>query len=186
MVLGYLPSRNIALNLNPNSNPNPKHNLGANFLGGNCPGTEWNINETSEFAVELRKTEEKDKVIENSYAMFQIREAVDLSQMFFKIGLLKSFANFLGKHQCWSLFSIKLQGWKGLELYYKETPTLVFPCEICEIFNNTFFFVTPPVAAFQSFLLWLAFCLKQVAEKKAFASEMCHLHNWNSPNRDPP
>ena len=23
-------------------------------------------------------------------------------------------------------------------------------------------------------------------EKKAFPSEMCHSHDWNSPNRDPP
>ena len=32
-----------------------------------------------------------------------------LSQMFFKIGVLKNFVNFTGKHLCWSLFLIKLQ-----------------------------------------------------------------------------
>ena len=32
-----------------------------------------------------------------------------LSQMFFKIVVLKNFANFIGKHQCWSIFLIKLQ-----------------------------------------------------------------------------
>ena len=31
-------------------------------------------------------------------------------QMFFKIGALKNFANFNGKHLCWCLFLIKLQG----------------------------------------------------------------------------
>ena len=31
-----------------------------------------------------------------------------LSQMFFKIGILKYFTNFTGKHLCWSLFLIKL------------------------------------------------------------------------------
>ena len=31
------------------------------------------------------------------------------SQMFFKIGALKNFAMFTGKHLCWSLFVIKLQ-----------------------------------------------------------------------------
>ena len=36
----------------------------------------------------------------NSYAMFQIREAVCRSQMFFKIGALKNFANFTGKQLC--------------------------------------------------------------------------------------
>ena len=30
-------------------------------------------------------------------------------QMFFKIGVLKNFANFRGKHLCWSFFVIKLQ-----------------------------------------------------------------------------
>ena len=27
----------------------------------------------------------------------------------------------------------------GLQLYLKETPAQVFPCEICEIFKNTYF-----------------------------------------------
>ena len=68
--------------------------------------------ETSEFAVELRKIEEKDDVMENSYAISQIREAISRSQMFFKTekGVLKNFANFPGKILCWSHFLIKLQG----------------------------------------------------------------------------
>ena len=56
--------------------------------------------ETSEFAVELPKIEEKDNVMENWYAIFQIREAVGRSQMFFKLGALKNFANFKRKIQC--------------------------------------------------------------------------------------
>ena len=59
---------------------------------------------TSEFALELCKIEENDKVMVNFYAMFQIRKAVGQSQMFFKLGVLKNFANFIGKHLCWSLF----------------------------------------------------------------------------------
>ena len=42
--------------------------------------------------------------------------------MFFKIGILKNFANF-------------------------ETPTQVFSYEICEIFKNNFLYRTSPVAA---------------------------------------
>ena len=49
------------------------------------------------------------------------------SQMIFKIGVLKNFANFTGKHLSWSLFSIKL------------TPTQLFSSEYCEIFKNSFF-----------------------------------------------
>ena len=55
--------------------------------------------ETSESAVELCKIEEKD-VMENLYAMFQIREAVGHSQMSVKIGALKIFANFTRKILC--------------------------------------------------------------------------------------
>ena len=44
-------------------------------------------------------------------------------KQFFKIGVLKDFANFTGKRQCWSLFLIK------------ETSAQVFSCEICEIFE---------------------------------------------------
>ena len=55
--------------------------------------------ETSESAVELCKIEEKD-VMENLYAMFQIREAVGHLQMFIKIGALKIFANFTRKILC--------------------------------------------------------------------------------------
>ena len=57
-----------------------------------------------EFALELCKIEENDKFMVNLYAIFQIRKAVSQSQMFFKLGVLKNFANFIGKHLCWSLF----------------------------------------------------------------------------------
>ena len=55
--------------------------------------------------------------------------------MFFKIGVLRNFANFIGKHLCWSIFNKVV----GLQLYSKETPTKVFSCKICETFKNTFF-----------------------------------------------
>ena len=48
-------------------------------------------------------------------------------QMFFQIGVLKNFANFIGKQLCCSLFLIKLQA-----------SSQVFSCKICEIFKNTY------------------------------------------------
>ena len=66
--------------------------------------------------------------------------------MFFKIGVLKSFANFTGKHLCWSLFLKNLQA-EGLQLHKSKTPTEVFFCEVCKIFKNTFSYRTPPVTA---------------------------------------
>ena len=54
------------------------------------------------------------------------------SEMFFKIGFLKNFANFTRK-SC------------GPTLL-KQTPSQVFYCLICEIFKNTFFYTVPPEA----------------------------------------
>ena len=53
--------------------------------------------------------------------------------MFFKIGVLKNFAKFTGKHLC--------------NFINKETPTQVFSCEFCEIFKNTVFHRTLPLDA---------------------------------------
>ena len=62
---------------------------------------------TSEFALKLRKVEEKVKVMENLYVMFQIREAIDCSEIFINVGVFKDFANFTGRHLRWNLFLIK-------------------------------------------------------------------------------
>ena len=35
----------------------------------------------------------------------------------------------------------------GLQLYYKETPTQVLPYEYCDIFKNSFFYISTSVAA---------------------------------------
>ena len=98
--------------------------------------------------------------------IFKVNNRSNLSQMFFKIAILKNFANFTGKDLYRSLFLIKLQtfccpwyhqkilgfltisAWiEGMQLCYKETPTVVFSCEIWEIFKSTFFYRTPPAAA---------------------------------------
>ena len=61
--------------------------------------------------------------------------------------VLKNFVNFTGKHLRWSLFLIKLQTWKPATLLKETSKQFIF-CEICEIFENTFFYRTPPVVAF--------------------------------------
>ena len=60
------------------------------------------------------------------------------SQMFFKISVLKRFANFTGKHLCWSLFLIKLQALRPATLLKKDSNTGVYLWNL-RIFNNTFF-----------------------------------------------
>ena len=63
------------------------------------------------------------------------------SKMFFKIGVLKNFTNFTGE-------SLEPHFNKVFnKLYKKETPTQLFPCEICNIFKNAFFYRTSPTAA---------------------------------------
>ena len=66
----------------------------------------------------------------------QIIEAV--VQVFFKIGVLKNFRNFTGKHPCWSLFLIKLQVLRPATLLKSNFDTGVsfyFPIHVkCRIF----------------------------------------------------
>ena len=58
--------------------------------------------------------------------------------MFSKIGALKNFAKFPGKHLCWNYFLINYRP-GGLGFYSKETPTQVLSCEYCKIFKKTYF-----------------------------------------------
>ena len=69
--------------------------------------------------------------------------------MFFKVGVLKNFANFANFLLCWSLFSIKFQV-SGLQPYRKRDPARLLFCEVYQIFKNTFFYRTPSVSAFES------------------------------------
>ena len=62
------------------------------------------------------------------------KEQKQAPEVFYEKGVFKNFPNFTGKHPCWSLFLIKLQA-LDLQLYLKETPTKVFSCEICKIFE---------------------------------------------------
>ena len=61
-----------------------------------------------------------------------------LSQMFFKIGILKNLTNFIKKYQCWSIFLTRLQAWRPVTLLKRDS-TKVFFCKICNISKNIFF-----------------------------------------------
>ena len=65
-------------------------------------------------------------------------------QVIFKIGVLKNFAAFTGKHLCWSLILVKLLAWFGATLLERDSHTGVFQWNLL-IFKNTFFYGTPPV-----------------------------------------
>ena len=54
-----------------------------------------------------------------------MKEAVVL-QMFFKIGILKNFANFTRYHLCWSLFLKMLHAFRPATLLRRDSNTDVF------------------------------------------------------------
>ena len=58
-------------------------------------------------------------------------------QMFFKIVILKSFANFTGKHLCWSLFFKNVQA-QGLQLYLKRLQHRCFPVRFTKFLKTAF------------------------------------------------
>ena len=55
------------------------------------------------------------------------------SHMFFKIGVLKNFANFTGKHLSWSLFLTKF-----FTDFIKNTPTQMFSVQFAEFLRTPF------------------------------------------------
>ena len=69
------------------------------------------------------------------------------SQMFFKIGVLKNFAIFTGKHLCWSLFLIQLQAQaQACKFIRKRLQHRCFPVNIAKFLKT---------ASFTEHLQWL-------------------------------
>ena len=83
-------------------------------------------------------------------------------QMFFKISVLKSFANFTGKHLCWSLFLIKLQ---ALDPHVTERwlQHRCFPVKFAKFLRTAFF---------QKHLQWLLLYFLQCAKKETFSKDL--------------
>ena len=77
--------------------------------------------------MEVRRATTSGQFSEADYK--QVRYRSSRSKIFFKIGVLINFGRL-----------------EGLQLYYKEIPTQMFSCESCEIFLNSFFYKTPPMA----------------------------------------
>ena len=78
-------------------------------------------------------------------------------KMFFKIGVLKSFTIFTGKHLCWSLFLIKLQAFM---LHKSRLHHRCFPVNIAKLLRTGFFL---------EYLLWLP--LKKVFHLSGASAE---------------
>ena len=62
------------------------------------------------------------------------------SQMFFKVGVLKSYAIFTGKHLRWSLFLIKFKSFRpAWNFIKKKLEHRYFPVNIAKILRTAFF-----------------------------------------------
>ena len=59
------------------------------------------------------------------------------SQIFFKIYVLKTLANFIGKHLCWSLLLLKLQTLRTATLL--KGASRRFPVKFANLLRATFF-----------------------------------------------
>ena len=66
--------------------------------------------------------------------------------MFYKIGVLKIFANVTGKHLCWSLFFNKVARLRPATLLKKRLQRRCFPVKFAT-FLRTSFYRAPLVAA---------------------------------------
>ena len=92
-----------------------------------------------------------------------------LSQIFFKLVVLKNFANLTGKHLFSSLFLIKLQVLRTTTLLKWDY------CEIWEIFRNILFLWTSPVAASDSFKFPTCNFNKKEILAEIFFFEFCEI-----------
>ena len=68
----------------------------------------------------------------------QVQQKDTEAANFFKTGVLKSFANFTGKHLCWSLFLIKVAGLRSVTLLKRDSNTC-FPVKFAKILRTHFF-----------------------------------------------
>ena len=61
--------------------------------------------------------------------------------------ILKNFANFTGKHLCWSLLFNKVASQKPPALLKNRIQHRYFPVKFVKTFKKTYFYITPLVAA---------------------------------------
>ena len=80
------------------------------------------------FWINLGKWEKVESIIRNS-----------LSQMFFKICVLKIFPIFTAKHLCWRLFLIKLQAFQTYNFIKMRLQHRCLPVNIAQFLRTAFF-----------------------------------------------
>ena len=80
-----------------------------------------------------------------------------------KKGALKDFVNFIGKHLCWSLFSIKLQAWQlfwrlsAKDCFCIALAPLIVIYPFCFIFSTFFLIITATAINISDVCFWFQF-----------------------------
>ena len=59
-------------------------------------------------------------------------------EVFFKKGVLKNFANFTGKHLCWSLFFNKVAGLRACNFIKKRLQHICVPVKSAKFYEHLF------------------------------------------------
>ena len=85
-----------------------------------------------------KKTSLPESPFQQSCRLETLTQQKQPLEMSAKQGVLKNFANIVGKNLGWSLFLVKLEFWRPVTLL-RKTPTQVFSCEIYELFKNNYF-----------------------------------------------
>ena len=158
-----------------------------------------NLTYSSIFKVYFKKSFATAKA---SLVFIKSRYRSSRSQMFFKIGVLKNFAMFTGKHLCWSLFLIKLQAFrcfsvniaKLLKAVFYKTPPLAAPANVlfgiifskrccwiyCSFTLHNCFILKPKITfiCFHSLRYLLSFVIPLVVT--CFATRCRSLYYWLS------
>ena len=89
-----------------------------------------------------------------------------IKKQLIKVGVLRNFATFTGKHLCCRLATL-LEG----------TPPQVFSREYCKIFKNAFFHRTPPLAASGSSSPGNLSRISELSSHKSYEQDA---HEWPS------
>ena len=95
------------------------------------------------------------RVVLKNFWKFTAKRKKQSSGVVLSKDVLKDFAKFTEKHLCRNLFFNKVAGWKPETLrssHWKwpvkyKALAQVLSCKFCEIFKNTFSYITAPVAA---------------------------------------
>ena len=102
-------------------------------------------------------------------------EATTRVEVFCKKGALKNFANFVGKHLCWSLLLIRLQAW---HLFWRISANNCFCTTITPLSIRFTLYSAPSSSSLLLLLISPMFVLVQIPKASKNLNLVSHFH-WS-------